>query len=109
MREKGEEPVMFRYAFNVNDLFLLVFQNLHFIYFMLFADHMIVYLTDIYVSWHNFGMHLCWLSSPKLMTCCIVLLCLLSVMFLAYFWQSLTYAAETSNSRRRRTGQTSKA
>ena len=50
MREKGEEPVMFRYAFNVNDLFLLVFQILHFLYFMLFADHMIVYLTDIYVS-----------------------------------------------------------
>lgn len=48
MREKGEEPVMFRYAFNVNDLFLLVFCI--FLYFMLFADHMIVYLTDIYVS-----------------------------------------------------------
>lgn len=41
MREKGEEPVMFRYAFNVNDLFLLFFQILHASYFMMFFGHMI--------------------------------------------------------------------
>lgn len=50
MREKGEEPVMFRYAFNMNDLFLLFFQILHFSYCMLFVDHMIDHLTGIYFS-----------------------------------------------------------